>query len=335
MRALNKIEDKLKRNAHIYAEAVRRGRIMGMGFTWLLWKNHTKFLLRIRNPQDKAKEAERIVEFMDKAFGNFVGKYKSKSIYDYDIEADDSWHDARIWVFWNDPQNMPLMVRQCVRRIRAMANGHEVVLLTEANLHDYVDLDPLVWRKYAEGKITRTHISDFIRTAVLSKYGGLYLDSTIYPLRPIPEEAFKSSFFTGHAIHQTNDPQIAHSRWSSFMMGCRRGNLMMRAALDVFTEYWHRYDHLMDYVLVDYTYNLLYDHIPSIRMMIDALPERNANMWTLQPMLGEVCTEEMFESLLSDTTYDFYKFSYKDSIHLPMCDKKGSLTLLGRLCDKE
>lgn len=335
MNILHKISDKLKRNYRIYSEALDKGKIMGFGYTLLLWKNHTKFLLRMRNPEFRFAEVDKVVDFMEKQFGTFVDQYKEQLIYNYDILIDDSWRQNKIWVFWNNPDSMPLMVQSCIDRIRQMSNGHEVVILTEGNLKDYIDFEPVVWRKYKEGKITRTHLSDFIRVAVLYRYGGVYFDSTIYPTRPLDDKFFNLPFFSNHTERTPNDPQIAHSRWSSFMCGCRRGNLLMKAALETFTEYWKRYNGLMDYVLIDYTYNILYNHVPSIKQMIDNTPFNNPHIWAQQACLDKPCTEKRFQELMADPLADVYKFSYKDSIGQPLHDENGTPTLLGRICGEK
>lgn len=330
-----KIQDKLCRNFEIYKKAYLEGQVMGFGYTWLLWKNHTKFLLRLRNPKSRQQEIQRVVDFMNREFADYVLKYENEPIYDYDISQDLSWKNAKIWIYWNNPDSMPLMVKSCVDRIREMSNGHEVIVITDKTLPDYVKFDPIVWKKYLDGQITRTHLSDFIRVALLYKYGGVYLDSTVYPLRPLSDKFFCLEFFSNHTNPIPDSYQIAHSRWSSFMCGCRKGNLMMKAALDVFTEYWKRYDRLMDYVLIDYTYNLLYDHIPSIKSMIDHIPNNNPRIWSLQTRLADTCSEEEFEAYMSDMDEDVYKLSYKDSIGLPLRDVDGNLTLLGRFCGEK
>lgn len=330
-----KIQDKLKRNYAIYKKAYLEGQVIGLGYTWLLWKNHTKFLLHRRTLDDQQKEVQRVVDFMEKGFADYVAKYKSLPVYDYDISQDQSWQESKIWIYWNNPDSMPLMVKSCIDRIRKMSNGHEVVVLTDKTLADYIDFDPVVWKKYKEGKITRTHLSDFIRVALLYKYGGVYLDSTVYPLRPLADKFFSLEFFSNHTAPMSGSAQIAHSRWSSFMCGCRKGNLMMKAALDVFTEYWKRYDRLMDYVLIDYTYNLLYDHVPSIKVMIDNIPNNNPKIWSLQPHLTDACSAEEFEKYMSDEDEDVYKLSYKDSIGMPLRDAEGNTTLFGRICGEK
>lgn len=106
----------------------------------------------------------------------------------------------------------------------------------------------------------------------------------------------------------------------------------MKAALETFTEYWKRYNGLMDYVLIDYTYNILYNHVPSIKQMIDNTPFNNPHIWAQQACLDKPCTEKRFQELMSDPLADVYKFSYKDSIGLPLHDENGTPTLLGRIC---
>ena len=119
------------------------------------------------------------------------------------------------------------------------------------------------------------------------------------------------------------------------MCGCRRGNLLMKAALETFTEYWKRYNGLMDYVLIDYTYNILYNHVPSIKQMIDNTPFNNPHIWAQQACLDKPCTEKRFQELMADPLADVYKFSYKDSIGLPLHDENGTPTLLGRICGEK
>ena len=58
MNIFHKITDKLQRNWKIYTDAVNKGKIMGLGYTLLLWKNHTKFLLRMRTLKDRFAEVD-------------------------------------------------------------------------------------------------------------------------------------------------------------------------------------------------------------------------------------------------------------------------------------
>ncbi len=108
---------------------------------------------------------------------------------------------------------------------------------------------------------------------------------------------------------------------------------MMRVTLDIFVEYWKRYDDIVDYVWMDYIFNILYNHIPSVRKMLDAVPYNNSNIWILQTMISKPCSKEQFDAIFADTSRFIYKLSFKDSANAPYYDSKGNMTLLGRVCD--
>lgn len=328
MNILTKIKDKLQRNGEFFARAWREGNIAGRGYTWLLWKNHTKFLLRIRNIEDKQKAIQQLVDFMEKNFSDVVDKYKDAPAYPAPVDREEK---STIWVYWNDESHMPPMVSACIRRIRENANGREVVIITDQNVHQYVDFDPIIWRKQKEGKITRTHFSDFIRVGLLLRYGGVYIDSTTFLTRPLPLEVTEADYYTNHAkaIDCTN---VGGGRWSSFFQACHKDCLLMRAVLDIFTEYWKNYDALVDYVLIDYAMHLAYTHIPAVQQLIDDVPYNNPDIWIQQLNIAKPFTREQFNALLSDKSRFMWKFSYKDSVPAPLQDAKGNLTLKGWIC---
>lgn len=328
MNLLAKIKDKLERNGEIYARAWREGSIAGRSYTWLLWKNHTKYLLRIRNIEDKQKAMQRVVDFMEKNFSSIVDRYKDAPAYPALIDRKEQ---STIWVYWNDESHMPPMVAACIRRIRENANGREVVIITDQNVRQYVDFDPIVWKKQEEGKITRTHFSDFIRVGLLLRYGGVYIDSTTFLTQPLPLEVTEADYYTNHAeaIDCTN---VGGGRWSSFFQACHKDCLLMRAVLDIFTEYWKRYDALVDYVLIDYAMHLAYTHIPAVHQLIDAVPCNNPDIWIQQLNIAKPFTREQFDALLADKSRFMWKFSYKASVKAPLQDEQGNLTLKGWIC---
>lgn len=332
MSILEKIRDKWQRNSKIYADAYRRGKIAGFDFTLLLWKNHTKFLLRLRNPDDKKAEIRRMNKFWQ-GFLNVIKPYDSMPVYQYAESSHslDDGKDAVIWIYWNDVSNMPTMVEKCIDRIRKNSNGHKVVIINEENVSNYLQLDEVVLRKYSEGKISRTHFCDIVRIALLYYYGGVWMDCTLLLTHPLPDIVTSSAFYTNH-LSKGDTHNVGDGRWSTFFLACHKGNLMMKATLDVFVEYWHRYDDAVDYVWMDYIFNLLYDNVPSIKEMIDSVPENNPDIWIMQTKIASPFSKEEFDALLADNSRFLYKFSYKASVDAPCHDEKGNVTLKGRLC---
>lgn len=328
MSIFTKIKEKLQRNAEIYARAWREGSIAGCGYTWLLWKHHTKFLLKCARPDDKLREYAYLNRFWEQ-FASVVKPYELLPIYAEGTTTTDL--DAPIWIYWNDESNMPQMVRACIHRIRMNSNGHKVILVTEKTVTDYLTLDEVVWRKYRKGKISRTHFCDIVRIALLYQYGGIWMDCTILMTQPLPPEVSTLDFYTVKTSDDDTE-NVCSGRWSTFMMACHKGNLMMRATLDVFLEYWKRYDDIVSYVWMDYIFYLLYKHIPSIKQMLDAVPFNNPDIWIQQLNIAKPFTREQFDALLADKSRFMWKFSYKDSMSAPLQDEVGNLTLKGWIC---
>lgn len=337
MSIIYRIRDKWQRNSKIYAEAYRKGKIAGFDYTLLLWKNHTKFLLRLGSPEDKKAEIRRMNKFWE-GFKEVIKPYENQPVYQSisadskQIPSESNGKDANIWVYWNDPSNMPTMVEKCIERIRNNSNGHKVVIVTEDTFSDFLQLDEVVLQKYKEGKITRTHFSDILRVSLLYYYGGVYMDSTLFLTQPLPELVTLSAFYTNHQ-DKRDQTNVSGGRWSSFFLACHKGNLMMKAALDVFAEYWHRYDDLVDYVMIDYVFNLLYESIPSVKEMVDSVSENNPDIWIMQTKIAAPFSKEEFDALIADKSRFLYKFSYKDSKDVPYRDENGNVTLMGRICE--
>ena len=329
---LYEIRNKWKRNVAIYKDAYKKGKIAGFDYTLLLWKVHTKFLLRIRNPKDRQKVFERLEKFWE-GFADVIYKYKDQPVYPQsNLSNDDT--ESTIWVYWNDVSNMPQMVSSCINLIRKNSNGCKVVVVTESTVPNYLHLDEIVWQKYRDGKISRTHFSDIVRIALLVKYGGVWMDCTLLLTQPLPKIVTSSDFYTNR-LNVKDDINICAGRWSTFFLACHKNNLLMRAALDVFNEYWKRYDDIVDYVWMDYIFNMLYKKIPSIKKMIDSVPYNNPNIWILQTMVSKPYSEQEFKNIFADKSRFLYKLSYKDSIGIPLHDKNGTPTLLGRICGEK
>lgn len=339
MNMIDSIRDKWQRNYKIYADAYRRGRIAGLDFTLLLWKNHTKFLLRRRSPEDKKAEIRRMNKFWE-GFLDVIKPYAAQPVYplrpasSVEMPSADDGHDSVIWVYWNDLSTMPLMVERCIDRIRQNSNGHRVVIVTEDTVADYLQLDEVVLRKYKVGLISRTHFCDIVRIALLYHYGGVWMDCTLLLTQPLPEVVTSSPFYTNR-LDKWDSHNVGGGRWSTFFLACHKGNMMMKATLDVFVEYWHRYDDAVDYVWMDYIFNLLYNNIPSVKAMIDAVPVNNPDIWTMQSKIATPFSKEEFDALIADTSRFLYKFSYKDSQGAPCRDTEGRVTLKGRICGEQ
>ena len=151
--------------------------------------------------------------------------------------------------------------------------------------------------KVGSGAITITHLSDIIRFALLSQYGGLWLDSTIFVADRIPEEIFTSGYFTVRRPSTPKNGHVAQDRWTSFLQAGKKGNLLCRFVFDFFLEYWKAQDYLINYFLVDYTIRLACDELPQCRKLMDAVPVMNDDLYRLEDMMNAKWDSSVFEEI--------------------------------------
>src|SRR5690606_5180878 len=111
-----------------------------------------------------------------------------------------------IWQFWQQgvDENTPKIVRMCLDSVKKHSNGYEVVVLSKDTLPEYIDdLPAFVWEKFGTGGFDFPKISNLVRLQLLSAYGGVWLDSTIYLTKPLENSWLQQVFF---ALQRTEIP---------------------------------------------------------------------------------------------------------------------------------
>ena len=68
---------------------------------------------------------------------------------------------------------------------------YRVIILTDDNYKQYVDIPEWVEEKKKKGVISRTHYSDILRLSLLARHGGMWIDSTFYCTDNVLDEYFK------------------------------------------------------------------------------------------------------------------------------------------------
>lgn len=114
-----------------------------------------------------------------------------------DVRFEEATNNGPIWVFWwQGLESAPARVKACVDSIKRNAASRDVIVITKDNVREYTDLPDYAFRKLAEGKITLTHFSDILRFNLLKLHGGLWMDATLYAVRPLDSSRYSGPFFT-------------------------------------------------------------------------------------------------------------------------------------------
>lgn len=77
-------------------------------------------------------------------------------------------------------ENAPALVQKCYESLKINLKDREIILITAQNRKEYAILPDYIEEKYRKGIITHTHFSDLLRVELLCKYGGTWIDSTVY-----------------------------------------------------------------------------------------------------------------------------------------------------------
>lgn len=223
-----------------------------------------------------------------------------------------------VWVcWWQGEESMPPIVKACVDNMRKLLPQEaQLHIITWDNMREFVDLPPHILAKFESGLITRVHLTDILRYALVSSYGGAWIDSTVWLSDRIQDnlsDYLHQVYFTQRFPDWSCCPQEAcRGKWCNFFFMGQKECPLFSYVYEALLYWWERHDRLIDYVIVDYVIWAGYTGVPEIKRLIDAVPANNENIWLMARKLNEPYEPAAFEALMKEN--DFYKLSYKGNL---------------------
>lgn len=240
---------------------------------------------------------------------NLEKKYK-KQLMDYDKSFDnklDHKSSNKIWICWfQGMENAPDIVKKCYNSINQNLKEKEIIVITADNLFDYVTFPDFIIGKWKKGIITNTHMTDLLRLELLIKYGGMWLDATVFcTSNSIESYFFESDLFLYQCLKPGRD---GHSSYiSSWLMSAKTNNKILMATRYLCYEYWKNNDEMVDYFLLHDLMSIVLDYYPEQWKKI--VPRDNAAPHLLLLRLFDPYDDIIWESIKKQTS--FHKVSYK------------------------
>lgn len=118
-----------------------------------------------------------------------------------------------IWQYWAQgfsKINVPEVVQICFDSVDKYKGDYTVVRLCDDDLKEYIEFPENVWNKYRTGVVGATHFTDLIRIALLTAYGGVWLDATIFLTGPLEDKLVSNDWF----LYQRDFKQEDKKLWS-------------------------------------------------------------------------------------------------------------------------
>ena len=96
---------------------------------------------------------------------------------DYTLEKKSDY----VWICWfQGMDNAPELVKSCYDSVKKYMKNKKIIIITEKNYKEYISFPEYIEKKYMKGIIPRAHFSDLLRLELLTKYGGIWVDATVY-----------------------------------------------------------------------------------------------------------------------------------------------------------
>lgn len=232
-----------------------------------------------------------------------------------------------VFVLWFQGEaNAPPVVKMCINSTKKMfnnlstlAHNYEVVVLDDNNLKDFIKLPGFIEKKYNNGMISRAHYSDIIRTYLLKRYGGIWIDSTCLSYSTNMLDIFDNYDLFLYKSADCLNKKIRKSCISSWFIYSKANNPIISKTYDILCEYWKNHNsldyyfkwHIVFSICANEMYKEEFDKMPFVS-------NHNSN-YNLKRVIYKKYNKERFENCMSSAC--FHKLdkniycSYKKSIY--------------------
>ena len=294
---------------------------------WLWWVN-------VLPSQKGQRYIAFMTKWMNKCFEPVTEAFRNNT-YDADMHIPENHIQPKkipIWVCWlQGEESMPELVKLCYRQLKKNAPDYtEIHLLTIDNYDRYITLPKYVIRKFEEKKITMIHFTDIMRVSLLYAYGGMWIDSTVFTSKRLPDEFFKSRFYGQKMADKTRYPnEPSKAQWSGFLMSGQQGNKLFCYLRNTLWHYWNKQDTLIEYLILDYCLLSAREAMREFGEDIDNIKPNNEGLWELWNRINSPYNSDEYGRITSSTT--FFKTSYKTE--LKKYTDKGEETFYKHMLD--
>lgn len=234
-----------------------------------------------------------------------------------------------IWVCWWQGENdMSPIVKECYRRICKYDQGKKVVLITDENLNEWVSFPNYIIEKYQKGIITKTHFSDLLRTELLLKYGGVWMDITLLTYSEVPSDFYNYPIYTGRYRYNRHDYNVSRNRWTSFFWVSRYpNNILFKYMAEFWRVYWKEYDQLIEYFLIDYALDFGYRNISGIKKELDKVPVNGcgSDVWSLLRILAHPYDETVLDIIKKENWMQKLTYKIEEKVQEKAVDPENSI----------
>lgn len=160
-----------------------------------------------------------------------------------------------IWQFWEQGwENAPEIIKTCSASVEKHKNNCEHIYLDMNNLKEYVDIPDYIYDLKEKGIIKSAHFSDIIRTYLLCKHGGTWVDATVLFTDELPEYIIKADLFV---FQNSLKEDLDGLNMASYFMSAKPNNFIMLCCKTLFELYWKENLFLNNYFMFLHAFTMI------------------------------------------------------------------------------
>jgi len=216
-------------------------------------------------------------------------------------------HAKTVWSIWlQGMDKAPEIVQRCYQSMQENIKDREIVVITEANFSEYVTFPGYIMEKYHAGIISKVHFADLLRIELIAKYGGTWLDGTVFCTDMRGKEYILDADLF---LFQTLKPGLdGHCiSISSWLMTASANNKIILLTRALLHNYWKTHDFAIDYFILHDFFQMTIEACPEEWKKV--IPFSNSLPHILLLRLFEPYDENIWTAVKKQTP--FHKLSYK------------------------
>lgn len=217
-----------------------------------------------------------VSNYIEQNYKDLIEKYKSKE----KNKAKRLKQSKIIWLFWwQGEDKAPQIVKACIKNIKKNAGNNKVILIDKSNYQHYAHIPNFIVLQVQNNSISVTHFSDILRFCLLSEHGGAWIDSTVFVNDDLSKITNYPFYTVKHGLF--SKWHVCRGLWSTFFIESFAENPGILLIRDILIEYAKTNKNWMAYLFTDAVIGVVYDNIPSFKLLVDSVPFNNAKVFDM------------------------------------------------------
>lgn len=230
------------------------------------------------------------------------------------------------WCWLQGLPAAPDLCKVCLESlVRHMPEDWQIYVVTEENYRRFITLPEVIEKKYRQGKISKAHFTDILRTELLVRHGGVWVDATVYCSRDAGTFLASYPLFLYSQIAR-GCPGIPASNW---LISSIPHHPILETVRDLLHIFWQEKDAAPNYFFYHFFLNMAIGKYPELWHLVPRYSNIPSHL--LQWEMLEPYNEQRMQQLLAMAS--FHKLTYRIPASIPQEQLQASF--LGKLLQRK